>query len=408
MWYMSSDPQRRRGRALQYSIRLALHRPKNSSKHMVLHALGCASTAAVMDDSPDLFKKRVPNLLKMLFPRKLLWYWAARRLHLVPRSKASKNDERAASLLVSGLMHGSSPRFRRQDQTLYFVDMFGKKVLRYSLATEDVGVVYEDIEDFISAIGWLPDGRMLIVRMKHRQVLVLDQASSCVELYADVSGVTQFRANDLVVAASGRVYLSNAGFDIATMKNCCTTTLVSIDPVDRRVRVEATDLLLPNGMVITPDGRTLIVGETLAGQLTAFDIAKDGKLANRRVWANVGALLGGISLDAEGCIWASVPQMSAYEAIGGALVRVRQGGRITDLLGFRRNGISRRVHACTLGLDATGTEPHLYFVESVASKETAVLMQGHRTAHKNSTLKRMRVAVGPALVPSNQNYCGGY
>ncbi|KAL4159818.1 hypothetical protein PRNP1_000391 [Phytophthora ramorum] len=373
---------------------------------MVFH-WGCISSTKAVEDAPELFKRRVPNVLKLVFPRKLLWQWAMRRLHLVPRNPIG-TEERAASLLVSGLMHGSSPRFRRQEQTLYFVDMFGKKVLRYSLATENVGVVYEDIEDFVSAIGWLPDGRMLIVRMKHRQVLVLDQTSSCVELYADVSSVTQFRANDLVVAASGRVYLSNAGFDVANIKSCCSTTLVSIDPVDRQVRVEATDLLLPNGMVITPDGKSLIVGETLAGQLTAFDVGEEGKLANRRVWANVGSLLGGISLDAEGCIWASVPQMGAYESAGGALVRVREGGHITDLLGFRRNGISRRVHACTLGLDETGTEPYLYFVESVASKETAVLMQGHRSAQKNSTLKRARVAVGPALMPSSANYCGGY
>ncbi|KAG6592747.1 Cytochrome P450 86A2 [Phytophthora cinnamomi] len=370
---------------------------------------GPSSAAEAIEHDPELFKKRVPNVLRLLFPRKLLWQWAARRLHLVPRNRRSGHDEeRMASLMVSGLIQGNSPRFRRAEQTLYFVDMFGKKVLRYSLATESVGVVYEDIEDFVSAIGWLPDGRMLIVRMKTRQVLVLDQAAGCVQLYADVSGVTQFRANELVVAASGRVYLSNAGFDLAKMKSCCSTTLVSIDPVDRKVRVEATDLLLPNGMVITPDGRTLIVGEALAGRLTAFSINEDGALTDRRVWAKMGTLLGGISLDAEGCIWVSVPQMGAYESRGGALVRVREGGKVTDLLGFRRNGISRRVHACTLGLDVTGKVPHLYFVESVASKETSVLMHGRRTAHKNSTLKRTRVAVGPALVPSNPNYCGGY
>lgn len=393
-----TSPQARCPRDERFSFQLALH----CTPAMVFDRLAlCGSSSAT--DEPELFKKRVPNILRLLFPRKLLWHWAMRRLRI-----GARDQERAASLVVSGLMHGNSPRFRRQEQTLYFVDMFSKKVLRYSLATEDVGVVYEDIEDFVSAIGWLPDGRMLIVRMKNRQVLVLDQATGCVELYADVSSVTQFRANELVVSASGRVYLSNAGFDLAKMKSCCSTTLVSIDPVGRKVRVEATNLLLPNGMVITPDGKTLIVGEVLAGRLTAFDIVEDGKLANRHVWANVGTLLGGISLDAEGCVWVSVPQVGAYESTGGALVRVREGGKIMDLLGFRRNGISRRVQACTLGLDATGTEPNLYFIESVASKETAVLMQGHRTAQKNSTLKRTRVAVGPALMPSNQNYCGGY
>ncbi|KAE8973017.1 hypothetical protein PR003_g24252 [Phytophthora rubi] len=351
-------------------------------KHLAL----CRPKA--IEHDPELFKKRVPNVFRLVFPRKLLWQWAARRLHLVPRNRlGGRDEERVASLLVSGLMHGSSPRFRRQEQTLYFVDMFGKKVLRYSLATESVGVVYEDVEDFVSAVGWLPDGRMLIVRMKSRQVLVLDQATGCVQLYADVSSVTQFRANELVVAASGRVYLSNAGFDLAKMRSCCSTTLVSIDPVDRQ---------------------TLIVGEALVGRLTAFAINEDGTLTDRRVWAKLGSLLGGISLDAEGCVWVSVPQMGAYESRGGALVRVREGGKVTDLLGFRRNGISRRVHACTLGLDATGKVPHLYFVESVASKETAVFMHGRRTELKNSTIKRTRVAVGPALMPSNPNYCGGY
>ncbi|RLN70768.1 hypothetical protein BBJ29_001137 [Phytophthora kernoviae] len=279
-----------------------------------------SNSTTTTEDRPELFKKRVPNPFRLLFPGKLLWHWASHRLHLIPRSRrGDRFGERMASLLVSGLIHGNSPRFRPQDQTLYFVDMFGKKVLRYSLTTEDVGVVYEDIEDFVSSIGWLPDGRMLIVRMKSRQVLVLDQTTSCVELYADVSTVTQFRANDIVVAESGRVYLSNSGFDLAKMKSCCSTTLVSIDPTDRQVRVEATDLLLPNGMVIAPDGKTLIVGETLAGHLTAFDIEENGKLTNRRVWANVGVLLGGISLDAEGCIWTSVPQIGVYPATGGAL-----------------------------------------------------------------------------------------
>ncbi|ETO79867.1 hypothetical protein F444_05531 [Phytophthora nicotianae P1976] len=364
------------------------------------HLALCGSSSAT---EPELFKKRVPNVFRLLLPCKMMWQRAIRRLRV-----GAPADDRMASLVVSGLMHGSNPHFRRQEQTLYFVDMFGKKVLRYSLATEDVGVVYQDNDDFISAIGWLPDGRMLILRMKNRQVLVLDQQSSCVELYADVSSVTQFRANELVVSNTGRVYLSNAGFDVAKMKSCCSTTLVSIDPVDRTVRVEATDLLLPNGMAITPDGKTLIVGEAMAGRLTAFDIIEDGKLANRRVWANVGTLLGGITLDAEGCIWASIPQMGVYESTGGALIRVREGGQIVDLVGFRRNGISHGVYACTLGFDATGTEPSLYFFESVASKETTVLMQGHRTAQKNSILKRTRVTVGPALMQSNQNNCGGY
>ncbi|KAG7396725.1 hypothetical protein PHYBOEH_001893 [Phytophthora boehmeriae] len=359
------------------------------------------------EDRPELFRKRVANPLRLLFPCKLLWHWISHRLHLTRSSPSSdRTEDQVASSLVSGLICGSSPRFRSQDQTLYFVDMFGKKVLRFSLTTEDVGVVYEDAEDFVSSIGWLPDGRMLIVRMKSRQVLVLDQAASSVELYADVSTVTQFRANDVVVAASGRVYLSNAGFDFAKMKRCCTTTLVSIDPVDRQVRVEATDLLLPNGMVITPDGKTLVVAETLAGRLTAFHIDENGKLINRRVWANVGTLLGGISLDTEGCIWTSVQQLGVYPATG--VVRVKEGGKIMNLLGFQRNGISRRVHACTLGLDATGTDPRLYFIESLACHETTVLMQGHRTARQNSALKIIRIPVGPALMSTNKNYCGGH
>ncbi|RLN87072.1 hypothetical protein BBJ28_00009475 [Nothophytophthora sp. Chile5] len=367
------------------------------------------SSGSKRDESePELFKKRVPNLAMLLFPRKFLWYWFSRRFSVFAKKWGVDEEKRMASPLVRGLMNGKSPRFRLQEQALYFVDMLGQKVVRYSLATQETAVIYEDAEDFVSAVGWLPDGRMLIVRMNHQQVLVLDQKSKNVELYADVSNVTQFRANDLVVAASGRVYLGNFGFDHAKMESCCTTTLVSIDPVDRQVRVEATEMLSPNGMVITPDGKTLIVAETFAGRLAAFDIDEGGKLANRRVWADVRTPLGGICLDAEGCVWVSVPQAGAYEATGGALARVKEGGEIMDLLGFQRNGISHGVYACALGQNVSGGEPQLYFVESVASKEATVFMQGRRKARENSVLKSVPVAVGPALMPSNSSYCGGY
>ena len=136
-----------------------------------------------------------------------------------------------------------------------------------------------------SGLGWLPDGRMLVVSMTDRKLMRLDRDG--LKTVADMSKLAPFHCNDMVVDARGRAYVGNFGFDLHTNETPRATTLVMVAP-DGGARVVAEEMMFPNGMVITPDGKTLVVGETFARRLTAFDIGADGSLKNRRVWADLG------------------------------------------------------------------------------------------------------------------------
>lgn len=406
------------------------------------------------DDGP-LFQKKLPSLRTTVFPVRFLGHWFSRRFNVFPRkwhdtidisadtsadssrsnssssshtssTKGSTNRRRVtsdpgamATLVLDGMVYGESPRFRPHEQAMYFSDMYGKQVVRVDLATGERETVYEDESDFLSGLGWLPDGRMLIVSMNKRAVLVHDRETSQTTQYADVSAVTQARANDMVVSTTGRAYLGNFGFLVEDFAASCTTTLVSIAPDDQHVRVEASGLMFPNGAVITPDGSTLIVAETFDGQLTAFTIrVDDGRLTNRRVWAKLGVPIDGICLDAKGCVWVSVPQVGLYETSGG-LLRVREGGAIVNMLGFGRNGIRNGVFACQLATDAGTGQHKLYFMEAPSCKESDIFKKSTSrkktknanngvTTTRKGTLKSIPVRVGPARSPDNGNYSGGY
>jgi sugar lactone lactonase YvrE len=141
----------------------------------------------------------------------------------------------------------------------------------------------------------------------------------------------------MVVDARGRAYVGNFGFDLNGGAPHAPTNLALVH-ADGRVEVAASDLLFPNGAVITPDGRTLIVGETMAARLTAFDIAEGGRLSNRRVWAQLErAIPDGICLDAEGAIWVASP-------ISHGVLRVREGGEV-----LQRISVENQAYACMLG-----------------------------------------------------------
>lgn len=235
-------------------------------------------------------------------------------------------------------------------------------------------------------------------------LLAYDEATQTTCPYADLSKVTRYRVNDMVVAHDGQVYVGNIGFDVATSASLSTTTLVRVDTMGHP-HVEATDLFLPNGCVLTPDGQTLIVAETLRLQLIAFDIQADGSLANRRVWAFLGVPPDG--LDAEGCVWVAVPQVGLYHT-SGALMRVREGGEIVNLYGFGRNGIKQSVFACQL-VSEKGTGRHfLYFLEAKSSDERTVLRKCKNKEYRNGELKCLEVDVGPATSKMSTTYSGGY
>lgn len=359
----------------------------------------------------ELFSKRWPSFGTTVFPFRFLGHWFSRKFNVFPKKWLDDGDARAAeaeaSVVLDDLVYGEAPRFRPAENALYLSDMFARQVLRVDLTTGERSVVYADPSDYVSGLGWLPDGRMLIVSMNKRVVLVHSETTGKTEQYADASSLTKFRANDLVVAADGRAYLGNFGFPVEDVAASCTTTLVSLSPVDAAVRVEARELMFPNGAVITPDGATLIVAETFEGQLTAFTIGEDGRLSNRRVWAKLGVPADGICLDAEGCVWVSVPRVGLYETSGG-LLRVREGGEIVHMLGFGRNGICRGVFACQLATDAAG-QHQLFFLEAASCKESDVFARGlSDPATANGALKRVPVRVGPARMAGHARYSGGY
>ncbi len=138
----------------------------------------------------------------------------------------------------------------------------------------------------------------------------------------------------MVVDGKGRAYVGNWGFNYESGDKPVTTTLVCVSP-DGSARAVADQLLFPNGCVITPDGRTLIIAETFAGRLTAFNIADDGALHGRRVWAmpEGGGRPDGICLDADGAIWLASPPTRE-------VLRVREGGEVTHRVAVNGDAVA--------------------------------------------------------------------
>jgi sugar lactone lactonase YvrE len=211
------------------------------------------------------------------------------------------------------------------------------------------------VEGQPSGLGWLPDGDLLVVSMRDHRVLRWSRDAG-VRVHADVARFCGGHLNDMVVSADGRAYVGNFGFDLMAFADPVPATLVRVDP-DGTATVAAEDLLFPNGSVITPDGRTLIVGETAGARYTAFTIEADGSLSDRRVWAQVAEtpVIGsfmetigqlkfgpdGCGLDAEGHIWAA-------DEVNARCTRVAPGGEIVDEI-TAPDGLN--IFACMLGGD---------------------------------------------------------
>ncbi|MEM7015804.1 MAG: SMP-30/gluconolactonase/LRE family protein [Pseudomonadota bacterium] len=233
--------------------------------------------------------------------------------------------------LVTGLSFGEGPRWR--DGHLYYSDFYRHVVERVDVEGNVEQVAH--VPNQPSGLGWLPDGRLLIVSMLDRKLLRLESNGELSE-HASLESVAAWHCNDMVVDTFGRAYVGNFGFDRAQSKPKAAD-LACVDP-DGTVSCAAGGFKFPNGSVITPDGETLVVGETMGKQLTAFDIGPDGSLSNRRVWADLGEHYpDGICLDEAGGIWVTDP-------VGAVVVRVEEGGNITDTL-----DPGRSVFACMLG-----------------------------------------------------------
>ncbi len=237
-------------------------------------------------------------------------------------------------LLVDGVDFGEGPRWH--DGELWYSDFFQASI--YAVTTGGVRrAVWSGLPDRPSGLGWMPDGSLLAVAMTTKRVW-REVDGELVE-HADLSRVATGHCNDMVVAADGTAYVGNFGFDFEAGEPPIGADLACVTP-DGTVTVAATDLRFPNGSVITPDGSTLIVGESFGGGYEAFNIEADGSLSNRRRWADVpGMAPDGCTLDEEGAIWFA-------DAVGQQLVRVKEGGEITDRL-----PTPQATFACALGGD---------------------------------------------------------
>ena len=248
------------------------------------------------------------------------------------------------TLLIDGLGFPGGPRWH--DGKLWFSDFVMKKIMTVDL--EGTVKVIAEVPGQPSGLGWLPDQSLLVVSMADRRLLRLHD--NTLSEFADLSGLASSYCNDMVVDQSGRAYIGNFGSPLFE-QTYRPAEIVLVTPTGE-ARVVARDMAFPNGSVITPDGKTLIVGETLAARLTAFDIESDGSLSHRRMWAqfdDLGLLSrraeifdrvtpDGICLDAEGAIWVASPNARSK------LVRVREGGEITH-----RFELENTPFACMLG-----------------------------------------------------------
>jgi len=245
-------------------------------------------------------------------------------------------------VVAEGFTYLEGPRWHAG--RLWFVDFYTHTVnaLNADGSIEQIAVV----ENQPSGLGWLPDGRMLVVSMKDRKVLRQEHDGSLV-VHADISALCGGHANDMVVAANGQAYVGNFGFDLMGGADHEHTTLVLVNP-DGSAQVVADGLSFPNGMVITPDGQTLIVNELFGNRISAFDIRADGTLGPRRDWASFGDLgdepsvakrlagasivPDGLTLDAEGAVWIA-------DCVNQRAARIAEGGKIVDSVSTAPDGV---------------------------------------------------------------------
>ena len=226
---------------------------------------------------------------------------------------------RKLETLAQGIVFGEGPRWHAG--RLFFSDIKGHRVEAVDQDGKRETVV--QLQGEPSGLGWLPDGRMLVVSMLDHRLLRLDPEG--LREVADLSAHCSGKANDMVVDALGRAYVGNIGFDLEAQPIAPRPTkLVRVDP-DGSVHVAARELWCPNGLAIGADGRTLVAAESAAGRLAAFNVAADGSLSGQRVFAPLpeGAAPDGICMDAEDAVWVASPTTREF-------LRVREGGEVAE------------------------------------------------------------------------------
>ncbi|MFX1496193.1 MAG: SMP-30/gluconolactonase/LRE family protein [Promethearchaeota archaeon] len=243
----------------------------------------------------------------------------------------SKTINLTTKILLKDLKFPEALRW--YDNKLWFSDMETRKITSVDMKGTAKSII--EIPNRPSGLGWLPDGSLLVVSMEDRKLLQLE--SGIIKEFMDLSGFATYPLNDMVVNEQGYAYIGHFGFDYINNQPFVPATIIMVTS-ERKTKIVAKNMSFPNGMVITPDGKTLIVAETLSARLTAFDIRNDGTLNNRRLWANLKSIPpDGICLDEKGAVWVAAP--GKHKA-----VRVLEGGEITHAVNVKNDA-----YACMLG-----------------------------------------------------------
>jgi sugar lactone lactonase YvrE len=234
---------------------------------------------------------------------------------------------------MTGIVFGEQPRWH--DDRLWFSDWGKREVIAVDLAGESEVIL--KAPSFPCCVDWLPDGRLLLVAGRDGQLLCRERDGSLV-IHGDLSGVSDTPpGNELVVDGRGNAYVNGPGFDMMAGAEFAPGGIALVTP-DGSARLVADGIAFPNGMLVTPDNSTLIVADSYGKCLIAFEIASDGTLTNRRVWADLGhGVPDGICLDADNAVWyGDVPNKRC--------VRVLEGGEVLQTV-----ELDRGCFACALG-----------------------------------------------------------
>ena len=239
---------------------------------------------------------------------------------------------RNIATLLEGLTFPEGPRWR--SGRLWFSDFYSHKVIQVDENGNSKTVV--EVLEQPSGLGWMENGNLLVVSMRDQRILRME--NDTLVQHADLSDLSTYWCNDMVVDKAGGAYVGNFGFNRRNGEEPCPTNLIRVSP-EGRPSLAADGLWFPNGMVITPDGNRLIVAETFGHRLTVFDVLQDGSLSNRKIFAeNVEMYPDGICLDAEGAIWVADPRNKE-------VVRIEEGGKIIEKISLKDRG----AYACALG-----------------------------------------------------------
>jgi len=261
-------------------------------------------------------------------------------------------------ILMSGLAFVESPRWH--EDRLWFSDWVARELIAVDLEGQSEVVIR--MPSFPFSIDWLSDGRLLVVSGREG-LLLRREPGGALLIHANLTGRSDKGWNEIVVDGRGNAYINGGGFDLMAGEKFAPGMIALVSP-NGSARQVADGIAFPNGMVVTPDNKTLIVAESYGKRLTAFDIDEDGSLSNRRVWADLGdGVPDGICLDAEGAVWyADVPNKRC--------ARVRQGGEVLQTI-----RLDRGCFACMLG----GADKRTLFIMTAEWRGTTGMTDGRRT-----------------------------